>query len=176
MSLSKDEVLDVIRHIAVMVNNPALGGGGIGNHKTSVLLRAFVDLIDGEGDTEEDLIVFAGEVKTLLENHGHEQRDQWKRMLDRIEVVREKVKVLKAHLKERLAQLDQERSERMTADAEARRAAEAEEARVIAAEAEATRKAAEEEAVRKAAEEEAARKAAETDVPTPSTSKSKPKK
>lgn len=99
MSRTKDEVLDVVRRIAVLADNPALGGGGMGARKISKLVLAFADVIDGEGDTEEDLKEFAEEVRLLWESHGSERRGQWQRIMEKAEKVQAKVKAFRERIK-----------------------------------------------------------------------------
>lgn len=127
MSMTKDEVLEIIRNISTLGSNPALGGGGVGAGKVCELLDCFVDLIDGEGDTEAELVEFAREVKDLLDSHGQGRRGQWQRIRDKAKKIRAIVHEIRERIKaarERADKLEVERSN----EAAARRAAETQKA------------------------------------------------
>lgn len=81
----------IIRGISILSNNKALGGGGIGNTRTSFLLDTLAALIQGGEETWEDLKAFSTEIQALVDTNGEPTRGQWEAMIARDQVVRQRL-------------------------------------------------------------------------------------
>lgn len=84
-------ILTIVRGIATLTHNHALGGGGIGSERTATLLETFAALVQGGEETWEDMKVFAQEIQMLVDQNGEPTRGQWEAMIARDKAVRQRL-------------------------------------------------------------------------------------
>lgn len=81
----------IVRGIATLTHNKALGGGGIGSERTATLLETFAALVQGGEEAWEDMKVFALDIQALVDQHGEPTRGQWDAMVARDQAVRQRL-------------------------------------------------------------------------------------
>lgn len=84
-------ILTIVRGIATLTHNHALGGGGIGSERTATLLETFAALVQGGEEAWEDMKVFAQEIQMLVDQNGEPTRGQWDAMIARDLAVRKRL-------------------------------------------------------------------------------------
>lgn len=77
------DAMTVLRGIATLLVNPALGGGGIGAARGATLLLQLANLVEGGIETHRELDAFAKDIQTLVDNGGNPTRGQWEAMAAR---------------------------------------------------------------------------------------------
>jgi hypothetical protein len=91
-------ILMVIRGIARLTANPALGGGGIGAQRSAELMSMLATLIEGGSETAQALKAFAAEIQALVDSNGEPSRGQWETMQARDAAARAALEANKAGL------------------------------------------------------------------------------
>ena len=77
------DAITILRGIATLLVNPALGGGGIGVIRGATLLTQLATLIEGGMETRKELAEFSKEIQALVDSHGNPTRGQWDAMAAR---------------------------------------------------------------------------------------------
>ena len=78
----------ILRGIATLLVNPALGGGGIGVIRGATLLNQLATLVEGGIETHKELNEFSKEIMALVESNGNPTRGQWDAMAARDKAAR----------------------------------------------------------------------------------------
>ena len=101
-------VVLALRSLALLAQNPKLGGGGLRSDQISELTNTLASLIEGGQETWEQLQAFAQEVKALADSGASPSALQWQQFRDRDAAARTAIE----RAAQRLAQAeDQELSE-----------------------------------------------------------------
>jgi hypothetical protein len=74
------DAVTVLRGIATLLVNPALGGGGIGVIRGAILLNQLATLVEGGMETRRELDDFSREIQALVDANGQPSRGQWDAM------------------------------------------------------------------------------------------------
>ncbi len=82
------DAVTVLRGIATLLVNPALGGGGIGVIRGATLLNQLATLVEGGMETRRELDEFSKEIQALVDANGQPSRGQWDAMAARDEKAR----------------------------------------------------------------------------------------
>jgi len=91
-------ILMVIKGIATLTMNPALGGGGVGAARSAALLSMLATLVEGGTETAKELKAFAAEIQALVDAGGNPSRGQWEAMQARDAAARAALEANKAAL------------------------------------------------------------------------------
>lgn len=71
-------VLVILRGIATLLVNPALGGGSnLGVTRTAFLLNLFANIVESGEDTSDDLKALAAEIQAMVDANGGPTPAQW---------------------------------------------------------------------------------------------------